>query len=65
MVALHTFHDTNRLCLFLALANAQGTTLHSPEQAWKIAHVDEDWNIQYDGVKTTKRKKDVTIAGKS
>lgn len=40
--ALHTF-TTLTGSVFLALAIASGH--YSAEQAWKIAHVDEDWNI--------------------
>ncbi len=40
--ALHTFTTlTGSVFLALAIAHAQYTA----EQAWKIAHVDEDWNI--------------------
>jgi len=41
--ALHTF-TTLTGSVFLALAIASGH--YSAEQAWKIAHVDEDWNIR-------------------
>jgi chaperone required for assembly of F1-ATPase len=40
--SLHTFTTlTGSIFLALAIASAQYTA----EQAWKIAHVDEDWNI--------------------
>ena len=40
--ALHTFTNlTGSLILALAIASSK----HSAEEAWKIAHIDEDWNI--------------------
>ena len=52
--ALHTFTNlTGSIILALAVASSK----YSAEQAWKIAHVDEDWNISSWGEDEEAKKK--------